>query len=285
MKLKLFLPVGLLATMGVVLVSHAEPDQAPAPAAELEQAKALRVLLLTGGCCHEYAAQKVILEQGISQRANVVFTVIHEGGNGTKHQFEMLKEPGWENSFDAVLYNICFAHEEDVEYIENITNTHKAGLPAVALHCTYHSHHWKATTDEWERFIGVTSPNHGPRKPVVVTPVVADHPVMKGFPETWTTPNGELYNVDKVWPTATVLANGEYGSGVVNVQAAGSVDVRNIQADIGSVNLRAFFWRGFFDRVGQAHQQRRGAGLGDNVDVVIAHRDRNKTTLPVRRKP
>ena len=32
--------------------------------------KPLRVLLLTGGCCHDYAAQKDILQKGLEARAN-----------------------------------------------------------------------------------------------------------------------------------------------------------------------------------------------------------------------
>jgi type 1 glutamine amidotransferase len=202
MKLKTLIPLAVLASAAFLV--RAEPKETEAP-------KALRVLLLTGGCCHDYDNQKLLIPAGIGERANVEFTVIHEGGKGQKHQFELLKKEGWEKNFDAVLYNICFAGEDDVEYIESVTNTHKAGLPAVALHCTYHSHHWKAKTDEWERFIGVTSPNHGPHVAVTVTPAVPDHPVMKGFPATWITPKDELYNVDKVWPSATVLANGDNG--------------------------------------------------------------------------
>src|SRR5256885_12444388 len=32
----------------------------------------LRVLLITGGCCHDYAKQKDILKKGLEERANVV---------------------------------------------------------------------------------------------------------------------------------------------------------------------------------------------------------------------
>src|SRR5690606_6194600 len=93
----------------------------------------------------------------------------------------------------------------------SITGTHKAGLPAVALHCTMHSHHWSAKTDSWEHFLGVTSPNHGPKAAITITPTVKDHPVMKGFPKDWKTPKGELYNIKKVHDTATVRANGDNG--------------------------------------------------------------------------
>lgn len=204
------LPFLLLSAFA--LSAHAAPEAKTDAGA----GKPLRVLHLTGGCCHDYNQQKTILTNGIAQRANVEFTVVHEdapkGEKNTKHQYKMLTKPGWEKDYDAVLYNICFAFEDDVAYIEGITNTHKAGLPAVAIHCTYHSHHWKADTDTWEEFIGVTSPNHGPKAQIKMVPTVKDHPVMKGFPAEWTTPAGELYNVDKVWPTATVLAMGDNGN-------------------------------------------------------------------------
>ena len=171
----------------------------------------LRVLHLTGGCCHDYEQQKIILTNGIAQRAKATFTTIHEGGKGHKHQYAALQKKGWEKEYDAVLYNICFAREDDVAYIESITSTHKAGLPAVALHCTMHSHHWSAKTDSWEMFLGVSSRNHGPKAAITVTPTKKDHPVMKGFPATWKTPKGELYNINKVHPTAVVLADGDNG--------------------------------------------------------------------------
>ena len=39
-----------------------------------------------------------------------------------------------------------------------------------------------------------------------VKPVAKDHPAMRGFPETWTTPNDELYIIEKIWPTTKALA-------------------------------------------------------------------------------
>lgn len=206
-------PFAILAAAAVT-VACSKQEEAVVEEAVVEESAPLRVLMLTGGCCHDYEMQKVILSSGIAERAHVDFTIVHEGEKGHDHQFEMLKREGWEKDFDAVLYNICFARVTDVEYIDGITGTHKAGLPAVALHCTFHSHHWRAETDSWERFIGVTSPNHGPHAPITMTPTETDHPVMKGFPESWTTPLGELYNVDKVWPSATVLAMGDNGNRV-----------------------------------------------------------------------
>ena len=45
-----------------------------------EDAKPLKVLMVCGGCCHDYDNQKLILAEGISARANVEFTMVHEQG-------------------------------------------------------------------------------------------------------------------------------------------------------------------------------------------------------------
>src|SRR4051812_12470956 len=51
-------------------------------------AEPLRALLITGGCCHDYEAQKKILSEGISARANVTWTILHEGdAAGKTHEF------------------------------------------------------------------------------------------------------------------------------------------------------------------------------------------------------
>jgi len=199
----------LLISAALTLTTSAAPDGKKD--AKKAGAAPLRVLHLTGGCCHDYAQQKIILSNGIGQRTDSTFTTVHEGGKGNAHQYELLKKEGWEKDFDAVLYNICFAQEADVAYIESITATHKAGLPAVALHCTMHSHHWNAETDTWEEFLGVSSRNHGPQAQITITPTKKDHPVMKGFPASWKTPQGELYNINKVHPSAMVLADGDNG--------------------------------------------------------------------------
>ena len=46
----------LLGVLSAVTVQAAEP---------------LKALLITGGCCHDYAKQKLIISQGVSKRANV----------------------------------------------------------------------------------------------------------------------------------------------------------------------------------------------------------------------
>ena len=44
-------------------------------AADAPAAKPIRVLIVLGGCCHDYAKQKDILAKGLAERANVEVTL------------------------------------------------------------------------------------------------------------------------------------------------------------------------------------------------------------------
>jgi len=50
----------------------------------LQAADPIKVLLITGGCCHDYAVQKDILKKGLEARANIVVTQIHTDDKSTK---------------------------------------------------------------------------------------------------------------------------------------------------------------------------------------------------------
>jgi uncharacterized protein len=174
-------------------------------AAHAQEAKQINALFLTGGGYHDYEKQKSILTEGISERVNVKWTIVHKDADASK---ELLQEKGWSDGFDVVVYNICFADETDGAFVQNLTETHGAGLPAVMIHCTLHSYHWKTKNDAWVRMLGVTSMRHGIKAPITVKSVAGDHPIMKGLSKEWKTPNGELYHIDKVWDGVTVLADG-----------------------------------------------------------------------------
>ncbi len=211
-----FIPLSLAAaTAGALFTQHDSLQTAQAADEGNSKKEPLKVLMFAGGCCHDYENQKEIISAGIGERANVDWEIIHAGGKGHEHRYKKLLEKDWHVGYDAVVYNICFAREKDEKYIEAITETHKQGLGAVAIHCTAHSYHWKVETKAWPQFLGVTSMNHGKKHPITMRTTAAKHPVMQGFPYLWTTPKGELYNVKKVWPTATVLADGTIDGGTV----------------------------------------------------------------------
>ena len=84
--------------------------------------KKLKALLITGGCCHNYVFQSTALTSGIEEKVNVEFTVVNEGGTGTKAQIPLYDDPDWAKPYDVIVHNECFANTVDPEYIKKITS-------------------------------------------------------------------------------------------------------------------------------------------------------------------
>lgn len=169
-----------------------------------EDTKPLKVLIITGGCCHDYDQQGRVLAHGISQRCNAACTVLQEINSGTAAKIPLYENPDWAKGFDVVIHDECFADVKETEWLEKVVKPHKEGVPAVVLHCAMHC--YRAPTDEWFKFVGITSPGHGAHYPFEVKNLKPEHPVMKGFGEKWDAPKEELYYCDKVWPNTTPLA-------------------------------------------------------------------------------
>ena len=167
----------------------------------------MRALLITGGCCHNYAFQSQQLTNAVAKLTATEWTVVTEGGNGTRAEISLYDNPDWAKGFDVVVHNECFADTTNQVYIRKITSAHKAGVPAVVIHCAMHTYRTLAI-DDWREFLGVTSRKHDHQAHYAVTPTAAakNHPAMRGFPEKWVTPMDELYIIEKTWPKTTVLA-------------------------------------------------------------------------------
>ena len=165
----------------------------------------IRALLITGGCCHNYKFQAQALTEGISKSLKVEWTVINEGGTGTRAEIELYSKPDWAKGFDLVIHNECFADTTSEDYVQKIIAAHKAGVPAMVIHCAMHTYRG-AKFDDWREFLGVTSRHHEHQSKYPVKIVAAEHPIMKGFKSDWITPMDELYVIDKLWPNATALA-------------------------------------------------------------------------------
>src|SRR5262245_52891520 len=188
------LPLALLAAMLV------------APLLSVDAAEPLRALLITGGCCHDYEAQKKILTEGISARANVTWTIIHEGDKNSKTQeFSIYQKPDWTKGFDIIVHNECSGMVTNVAFVEQIAKGHAGGVPAVVLQCSIQRYR-NSLTDEWRKVLEIKSLRHHPGRPFDVEPVKPDHPVMKGWPVQWHDDPDELYEVLKVFPNCTPLA-------------------------------------------------------------------------------
>jgi type 1 glutamine amidotransferase len=190
MKRRLF-----LAALAISLCAASAAD-APKP---------LRVLLITGGCCHDYGKQKDLLKQGLEARAHVQVTQVHSTNTTTSARFDIYEKADWAKGYDVIIHDECSSDVKEMAYVRNILDAHKK-VPAVNLHCAMHC--YRTGTDDWFKFVGIQSTGHGPQEPIEVKFVDAEHPITKGL-MNWTTIKEELYNNVKQFETAKPLARGK----------------------------------------------------------------------------
>ena len=194
-----------LLSLSLLAVAPASSD-----AAEKGKAK-LKGLLITGGCCHDYPRQTEIITEGISQRVSIEWDVIHEADEkGTK--ISIYEKPDWSKGYDVVVHNECYGTVDDVDFVEKIVKGHtETGVAAVVVPCSMHTYR-AAQTDEWRKFLGVTTRRHERvKRQLDVINAAPKNPIMAGFPKTWKTPNGELYLIENLWPNCQPLAKSYSG--------------------------------------------------------------------------
>ena len=177
----------------------------------------LRVLLVTGGCCHDYAKQKDILKQGLEERANVVVTQVYTDDGSTRPPLPFLGNPDYARGFDVVIHDECAADINDPEKIRAVLAPHRAGIPGVNLHCAMHCYRIGNPVEPakpgseramWFDYLGLQSSGHGAQLPISISFLAPNHPITRGMAD-WTTMNEELYNNVQIRPTATPLARGK----------------------------------------------------------------------------
>jgi hypothetical protein len=189
-------PIGGAIALGVVILT-------PSWAAEV---KPLKVLIVSGGCCHDYAQQRQLLESALKQRmAAQVSHVYYDpkpGEQATRPALPIYGNPDYAAGFDVVIHNECAADEDSAAALDAVLAPHRAGVPAVNLHCAMHSYRsgdWKeavkpgAANAKWFEFTGIQSTGHGPQAPIRLSAAPAKHPVAAGF-VPYTTGDDELYN-------------------------------------------------------------------------------------------
>ena len=72
------------------------------PASAADDSKPLKVLLVTGGCCHDYAKQKDLLKKGIEVRANAQVDIIFVADDSTHPQLPIYGHPDYAKGYDVV---------------------------------------------------------------------------------------------------------------------------------------------------------------------------------------
>jgi len=174
----------------------------------VETIKPIKVLLVVGGCCHDYATQKDLLKAGIESRINAEVEIAYNDTKDTKPIFEIYKKSDWANAYDVIIHDECAADITDPSYVENILKAHRDGKPAVNLHCAMHSYRWgnykepvTEGTDNahWFEMIGLQSSGHGPKLALNISFFNQESPITKGFTDWTTFPNEELYNNIKIF--------------------------------------------------------------------------------------
>lgn len=181
-----------------------------------EDVKPLRVLLITGGCCHDYAVQKDILKKGIEERANVVIDQVHTADKTTHPPLAILGNPNYAQGYDLVIHDECGADISDPVLVEDVLKPHRDGIPGVNLHCAMHCYRIGNPNDPvtlgtphglWFEYLGLQSSGHGPQEPISIVFTDTESPVTKGL-GNWTTIHEEHYNNIHIFDTAHPLAHG-----------------------------------------------------------------------------
>jgi type 1 glutamine amidotransferase len=204
-------PALVIAVLGMFGTASSRAADAPKPLA-----KPLQVLLVAGGCCHDYATQTQLLKKGIEARVRANVTVAYNPDTTLKARFDIYDKDDWDRGYDVVIHDECSADVTDRDYVGRILAAHRRGTPAVNIHCAMHSYRWGdnerpvavgADNAGWYEMIGLQSRRHGPQLPIAIAFVDRSHPITKPLAD-WTTIKEELYNNIQVFPSAHVLAKG-----------------------------------------------------------------------------
>ena len=200
----------LMLSASALLIALASPLQAQ------KSSKPLKVLLITGGCCHSYATQKNVIKKGLQTRANVVVDQVHTDDSSNNPPLSIYRNPNYAKGYDVVVHDECAAGMADLSVLNGVLAPHRNGIPGVNLHCAMHSyrvgnHRMPAEpgTDDnlWFDYLGIQSSGHGPKEPIAISFTNTEHPITKTL-EDWATIEEELYNNVQVFPTAKALAKG-----------------------------------------------------------------------------
>lgn len=204
------------STLAALLVGWLMQTHTCLAQSENTKSEKLKVLLVAGGCCHDYATQAKLLKEGIESRIPAEVTVVLSTNTSTETTFEIYQKDDWAEGYDVVIHDECSANVTEKPYVNRILAAHRKGVPAVNLHCAMHSYRWGdfrqpvelgADNAGWYEMLGVQSTAHGPKKPIEVIRTDSQHPIMKGF-NNWTTIDEELYNNVRVYGGTTALVTG-----------------------------------------------------------------------------
>ncbi len=180
-------------------------------------AEGLRTLYVTdfNNGYHDYDATQKVLQKELRQKVNLDIVLV---GRQSQETLDLLKKPGFLDSFDLFIYNACFADNTELDLLRNLNREiASSGVPTVFLHCAMHNFRWSSEKpgvygigkksrllNEWKqqypsesfpafwKLSGMDSVNHDAIGSFVVTKV-SDHPITRFLPATWNVKRDERY--------------------------------------------------------------------------------------------
>lgn len=160
------------------------------------EVRPLQVLLITSGGYHDYKVLAPFLTNQLAQRANINIDA--------KSGLEVFNDPRFADAYDAVIFDICDDAAPD-PILDNAMQAVRAGKPAVMLHCSIHSFRNSPKVSQWEMFCGMRSKVHDAFGPFTTIKLDPLSPIIKFFPDRWTTPGDELYQTISIDPKSHQL--------------------------------------------------------------------------------
>ena len=162
----------LLAAAGALVL-------AARPALAADDSKPLKALLVTGGCCHDYAKQKRHPEEGhrgAGRRGGGHHLRLADGS--THPPLPIYGHPDYANGYDVVIHDECASDINDPAVVEGVLKPHRDGIPGVNLHCGMHCYRIGNPNDPvtpgtphglWFEYLGLQSSGHGAQLPIAIT--------------------------------------------------------------------------------------------------------------------
>ncbi|HRQ89189.1 MAG TPA: ThuA domain-containing protein [Bacteroidia bacterium] len=187
----------------------------PCHGADPVEPRPIRILLVSGGCSHDYATRQGILKKGISARLvkRTEWRTVLQGAGESDARIPLFGTADWAKDCDVVIHDHCFPRVADAAYVDRVLAPHREGVPAVLLHGSMMS--FRTGDDRWFEFCGVSAQEHEKARNVEVKALLAGHPVL-GEAASWTSSGEELYWVERTWPGVEAFAEAKALDGTLH---------------------------------------------------------------------
>ena len=97
----------------------------------------INVLVVSGGCCHDYPGQDRLLYDILNKVAPIHWTFALGMSNIPDGRLPLYGDPNYGNKFDLIVHNECWANGDfPPQFLQNIVSPHTRGTPSMVFHCS-----------------------------------------------------------------------------------------------------------------------------------------------------